>query len=163
VIYPVLVHPGLTHALTFVVFALAVARVTRLVNEDVLTEGPRVWLLTRIRDWHWRGYARLAEEYQQAHRNIVAPGLTEDERAGISRRIDDLEIELHADGQRREAAAKESKLAYLVECPWCASIWVSLPAVIIWWNWPTAWWALGPAALLAWSMITGKLSEFGGK
>lgn len=38
------------NAWTFVVFALAVARVTRLVNQDKITEAPRNAILRRLPD-----------------------------------------------------------------------------------------------------------------
>lgn len=37
-----------TQAVSLVLTVLAVARLTRLVNADVLTERPRVWLLNRL-------------------------------------------------------------------------------------------------------------------
>lgn len=36
------------HSVIFLVYALAVARVTRLVNVDRITEAPRDWLLARL-------------------------------------------------------------------------------------------------------------------
>lgn len=53
---------------------------------------------------------------------------------------------------------KDSKITYLVHCPWCTSIWVALvvmpPSVI----WPNRW-MLAALAIPAASMIAGMLNK----
>jgi hypothetical protein len=121
VIYPVVVHPGLT----LLLYALAVARVTYLITDDRILCGPR----EAVKAWAFRrAAAKMApgEQMDEAHEDCDIP-----------------------------------YLYYLVTCPWCVSIWMALPAAIIWWNWPTEWWTLGPAILLAFSYVTGKLAQIG--
>lgn len=122
-IYPVVVHPGLTLA----IYALAVARVTYLLTDDRILCTPR----EAVKAWAIKRAVRKLE-----------PGEPLDEAE------DDCDIPY---------------AFYLATCPWCVSIWVSLPATIIWWNWPTEWWTLGPAVLLAFSYLTGWLASKIGK
>jgi hypothetical protein len=64
-------------------------------------------------------------------------------------------------GYRQWAIRKsgtEGMLTYLVHCPWCTSIWVSLalmPPILIW---PRLW-LFVPYAVLAASYFTGRLHE----
>lgn len=146
-IYPGGVHP----ALTLLIYALAVARGTVLVTEDRITEAPRTWALAKLKDRHWREFNRLAKaEMRRIESSPYTPMPAEDEAA------------LTAAGKLAEERQGNSYLEYLLTCPWCVSVWLALPAVIVWWNWPTEPWSLGPAILLAFSMITGKLSQIGG-
>ena len=97
-------------AVLFVVYALAVARLTKLINSDRITKTPREWLIRRL--------------------------------------------------------PEESIWAYFLVCPWCVSIWVSIPAA------PLTWWFGGlevpgvsawlsvPALALAYSAFTGYLAQF---
>jgi len=149
------VSSGLT-ALTLVVYALAVARTTRLVVADKLTEGPRKWLVGKVKGLYWRRFIRLAEELTEIVNEEARAGHLDD---ALEERRRWLESELEAEGKAAEKRQKDSKLVYLVTCPWCVSIWMSLPAVIVWWNWPTEWWSFGPAILLAFSQVTGELAE----
>ena len=112
-------HPGLT----FLIYALAVARVTYLITDDRILCKPR----DAVKTW---AISRVARK--------LAPGQDIEEAA------DDCEVPY---------------LYYLVTCPWCVSVWVSLPAAVLWWNVPTEWWTLGPAALLAFSYLTGWLAS----
>lgn len=56
---------------------------------------------------------------------------------------------------------EDSRLAYLVHCSWCTSMWVALPAGVAW-AFPLLplrlWWLALPAAL-AMSYVTGLLSQ----
>lgn len=99
-------HDAMPAALTFVIYALAVARLSVLVTDDRITEAPRRALLRRAKEG---GY-----------------------------------------------------LEYLAVCQWCVSVWIGAIAAFVWWNWPDAWWSLGPAAALAFSFVAGKLSQIGG-
>lgn len=143
-IYSGVVHP----ALTLLIYALAVARGSVLVTEDRITQAPREWALQRLRDRAWRPFNAAARRYREQ----VDAGTDTDADAEA----------LNALGVAIEARQDEGYLSYLLTCQWCVSIWLGLPAVIVWWNWPTEPWALGPAILLAFSMITGKLAQIGG-
>ena len=97
-------------AVLFVVYALAVARLTKLINSDRVLRAPRKALIKRLPD--------------------------------------------------------ESIWAYFLVCPWCVSIWVSLPAApLTWWfggletRAVSAWLAV-PALVLAYSAFTGYLAQF---
>jgi hypothetical protein len=141
------VHP----ALTLLIYALAVARGTVLVTEDRITEAPRTWALDKLNDRHWREFRRLAKvEMERIEREPYTTPSPEWEAA------------LGEAGRQAEDRKGKSYLEYLLTCPWCVSVWLALPAVIVWWIWPTEPWSLGPAVLLAFSMITGKLSQIGG-
>ena len=52
-------------------------------------------------------------------------------------------------------------IGYLITCPWCTSMWVSIVAVplILWQG--NRWWLLGPALALALSQITGMTATIG--
>lgn len=77
------------------VWALAVARVVRLVNLDVVFDPVRVWVARR------------------AASAGVAAG--EWERAGM--------VKTAVDARRREA--RWNLLAYYLGCPWCVGLWVA--------------------------------------
>lgn len=51
--------------------------------------------------------------------------------------------------------------AYLIVCQWCTSIYVALPAAVLWYfvgDWP---WVFIPAVALAFSQVTGMISDLG--
>lgn len=65
---------------------------------------------------------------------------------------------LEARAERR--GRDESKLAYLLSCPWCASVWISFP--VAWSGWQYGhepWWFI-PAWALTASAVTGILATF---
>lgn len=106
-----------------VVYALAVARVTRLVTTDKLTLPPR----RAVVDWAVRrryGFVPIRNE------------------------------ELLA-----EIADNPPALAYLVNCPWCVSVYVGAAVAPLAWAWGTRWWLLVPALALAFSYVTGFLAS----
>lgn len=109
-------------AITLLVYVLAVARVTRLVNEDKVTERAREWLVDRA----WR---------------IARPQVP-----GPSR-----------------PWADEPLLAYLITCPWCASIWVGAVAAPLVYFLGSSPWLLVPALALAFSYVTGYLAQQNGE
>jgi hypothetical protein len=80
---------------------------------------------------------------------IVADSLTEELRDGIVARLDDRP---HTLG---------SYLAKLIECPWCAGMWVSLVAAPLVWffhDWPVM---LCTALALAFSQFVGMVASIG--
>lgn len=124
-------------ALLFI-YALAVARVTRLIGEDVLLDGPR----EKITDWAWRrkyGSAPTSTRNPDGEYRGVMPSWQ------VAKKLD----------------AVEPKLAYLITCPWCASIYVGAVAAPLWYWLGTSPWLLVPAAALAFSYITGFLAQHG--
>lgn len=86
------------------VYALAVARVTRMVTDDALFDGPRNAALARLPDG--------------------------------------------------------SKLAYLITCRWCASVYVAAVAAPVAYWWGDRPWFLVPAIGLAFSHVTGQLGTW---
>jgi hypothetical protein len=94
----------------WLVYALAVARVTGLVTVDTVTEPIRDWIVVRL---------------------------------------DDAEGSLGA------------RLAYLITCPWCASVWIGAVAAPIVYNWGSSPWLLVPALALALSFVAGATSNLG--
>jgi hypothetical protein len=56
---------------------------------------------------------------------------------------------------------EDSKLAYLITCPWCVSIYLAIPAaVLVWWHSDNPV-AMIPAIVLAFSQIAGSLASIG--
>lgn len=110
-------------AIYLVVYALAVARVTRLVNADRITEAPRAAVVKAI--WR-RTWLKLG------------PAPSQDE-------IDSVQKPL---------------LVYLVECPWCVSIYLgaagSALVAALGPSSPVLFW---PALALAFSHVTGLLAQ----
>lgn len=106
-----------------VVDALAVARLTRLVTRDKITEDAR-------------GAAVLVA-YQR--------------RDGYRRSHDDLTLREWATVPLQDAQAP--RLAQLVTCSWCVSIYVALGVAIARRRWPRAWAPVADA--LAFSAVAG--------
>lgn len=129
-------HP----ALTLAVFALAVARATRLITSDRITEAPRRWLSIRL--WtphipdeaarHWR--ATYETHGKRAAQKLVAEG-------------------------RYDAGGDPPLSVYLLSCPWCASLWLATAAAPLWCWLGSSSWLLVPAAALAFSYVTGFLAS----
>lgn len=143
-------HDGVNPALTLLVYALAVARGSVLVTEDRLAKKPREWALRKLNDRHWREFKRLAQvEIERIEREPYTSPPAEWEAA------------LGEAGRRAEARKGEGYLEYLLTCQWCVSIWLGGIAAFVWWNWPTEPWSLGLAVVLAFSMVTGKLAQWG--
>lgn len=133
-------HP----ALTIAVFALAVARVTRLVTVDRITEAPRRWLIARL-------WAPHVYEGEVRRRWPAASGTPAEVRQG--QRVVALE--------RFDADGDPPLGAYLVTCPWCVSTYVGAAVAPLWYLLGTSPWLLIPAAALAFSHVTGFLSSKG--
>lgn len=51
---------------------------------------------------------------------------------------------------------EDSKLSYLVHCPWCVSIWVAIPIMPPAVLWPNVW-VISGFSILAASMVSGLL------
>lgn len=85
-------------AISLVVAALAVARITRFLVEDFLANGYRRWVVNK-----W---------------------------------------------------GEDSKISYLVHCPWCTSIWVAVPIMPVAALWPNVW-VIAVLSIPAASMVSG--------
>lgn len=114
--------------LILVVYVLAVARVTRLINYDTVLDGARLFVARRA------GSAlAAAEEAEAADQWTVG--------------------ELHRNRQARWTVVLE-----FLGCPWCIGMWVGLagaaPVVIVF-GW--SWWTLLPIAL-ACSYLVGLMA-----
>jgi len=107
--------PSIIH---FVVYALAVARLTQLVVADRITDTPR----HRISSWAWQ--RRL-------------------------RRV----------GMREAEGMPEPYLSYLVQCPWCTSIWIGAVAAPLIYFAGSSPWVFVPALALAFSELSGLMAR----
>lgn len=131
-------------ALIVLVYALAVARVTRLITEDRLAEAPRralavrLWARTITNAEVAKRYTRMADlgRYAEAKRWMAA--------------------------ERLDAHAEPPLSVYLIGCPWCASIYVAAVAAPVAYWWGTEPWFLVPALVLAFSYVTGFAAKIGG-
>lgn len=118
-----------------VIYALAVARVTRLIVADKITEPWRV----KITNWTvQRAAARLyGDDWTKTVDNPA-------DRASLQRTF--------------EKVNPPPKLAYLLTCPWCASIYVgAVAAPLVYWFGSSPW-LLVPALALALSHVSGFLA-----
>lgn len=128
---------------------LATARVTRLVTTDLVTQPIRAWLLNRI------NHDKPQRATLRAHHRAVNDALT----AGTPPPTD---LPALPPLQHPGTAKTRAWFAYLVECRWCASVWVAYGITIptlAWAGQPAHWfsYALTPLAV---SYATGWLSEF---
>lgn len=80
---------------------------------------------------------------------IVADSITEPMRDALIGWLDD------------RPATLGSFIAALIQCPWCAGMWVSLIAAPLVWFWGDTPVMLIPAIALAFSQVTGMISSVG--
>lgn len=83
--------------LILVVYALAIARLTRLINVDTILDRPRVALAAR-----------------EKHHRAIAHSLQADMKQG--------ELQEH----HLAIAGRWSTALYFVGCPWCVGLWLTL-------------------------------------
>lgn len=83
--------------LTLTIYALAIARLTRLINADTILDKPRLALALREKQ-HW----------SIAH--------------GLQANLDQAELYEH----HRVVARRWSTALYFVQCPWCVGLWLTL-------------------------------------
>lgn len=130
-------------AITLAIYALAVARVTRLATSDRITEAPRRALMVRL-------WARTIAEVDAAARfpaMLAKQGLPYTARAMAAERLDD--------------GAERPLGPYLIECPWCVSIYVGAVAAPLVYFLGSSPWLFVPALALAFSYVTGRLAQNG--
>jgi hypothetical protein len=130
-------------AITIAVFALAVARVTRFVTEDRLSEAPR----NRAVIWLWT----------KAIPDGVASTRFPAMAAKHGPRVAAKQVAI----ERFEVGAEPPLAPYLLTCPWCASIYVAAVAAPLCWFWGGTPWLFIPALWLAFSQVTGLLAKIG--
>lgn len=80
---------------------------------------------------------------------IVADSITDPVRDWIKIRLDDRPATLGA------------SIATLIECPWCAGMWIALVAAPLVWFWGGSPVMLIPAIALAFSQVTGMTNDLG--
>jgi hypothetical protein len=129
-------------AISLLVYALAVARVTRLINADKITEAPRRWLSIRL-------WARVVSDEAANHWG----GIVRTSGIGAARRW--------VARQRYDDQAEPPLSVYLITCPWCASIYVAAVAAPLVYFWGDSPWLFVPALMLAFSQFTGMASKHG--
>lgn len=116
------------------VYALAVARVTRLINRDRILDGPRALV------------------YRYLPHVFTGPDSTACERCATSL------VQTYR-GRVLHDVKTDTLGAYLIGCPWCVSIYVgALASPLVWWLGGSPW-LLVPALALAFSEVTGLLAR----
>lgn len=116
------------------VYALAVARLTRMVTADKILERPRVAIVK----WAWRqSHSWVKAEPKDVQDKALAMVMTN-----------------HAD--------HPPALAYFVFCPWCVSIWIAAGMAPVVWFWGARPGLFVPALALAFSYVTGFLATHEG-
>lgn len=80
---------------------------------------------------------------------VVSDSLTEPARDWIIEHLDD------------RPATLGQAIATLITCPWCAGMWISLVAAPLVWFWGGSPVMLIPALALAFSQVTGMISNLG--
>jgi hypothetical protein len=82
---------------------------------------------------------------------ITTDKITEKLRGRLIRRICGNDPEVECDSLR----------VYLLTCPWCLSIWLAPPFAAAWYWAPESPWTVIPAGILAFSQVTGMISNVG--
>lgn len=83
--------------LILVTYALALARLTRLINADTVLDGPRGWVAGREK-----------RQWSIAH--------------GLQANLDQAQLYEH----HRRIARRWSTAMYFIQCPWCVGLWLTL-------------------------------------
>jgi hypothetical protein len=138
-------HP----ALTLAVYALAVARATRLVTSDRITEAPRRWLSIRL----WARTVNVATARSWADMHLHRHDQGHESTAALA------EVRRLVAAGRLDAGGDPPLGVYLLSCPWCASIWLGAAAAPLWYWLGSSPWLLVPAVALAFSYVTGFLAS----
>lgn len=118
------------HVLVLVVYALALMRLTRLVNADTLLDRPRLAIAGRAKE------ARLVSNEAAAH------GQTE--RAAVYHRT----------------MVRWNTVMYFVQCPWCVGMWLALASAWVPLFFPTNLVAVYLGVALATSHLIGVMARF---
>jgi hypothetical protein len=147
--------------LVFVVAAAATYSLTLLVVCDKITDRPRQWLLTKISGHGYAGTRVGIDPATDRPGAVVGHSCA----CGLMWHYDVGEVLDHVHDAREEIVqeipmSKRAALLYLLRCPWCTSMWVSVP--VLWSAWCfgiRAWWFV-PAAALAARGITGTWAQF---
>lgn len=116
--------------LVLVIYVLAVARLTRLINADKVAAPIRLYPANKVRE-----NTLLADEARSRGQTA--------------------QMQLFQRRQQRWAKTYE-----FLQCPWCVGWWIAVAGayVPVWWiGWP--WWALFPVALAA-SHLVGICARF---
>jgi hypothetical protein len=142
--YAVTMHP----ALIVLVYALAVARVTRLVTADKITERLRTRLMVTL----WARTIPAEEAGIYAARRY--PG----HDAGHESTLQLGQVQKVMAIERMQDEAEAPLPVYLLGCPWCASIYVAAVAAPLAYFWGASPWLFVPALALAFSYVTGFLA-----
>lgn len=143
---------------TLVLWCVATYRLTLLVTRDAITRGLRERAKARL-----TGHGVLADPVAGlGHHETLAEGVAAVRwgcRCGYQASSIGA-VERHVQNERAGAMGDTpaGKLAYLITCPWCASIWLAAalaPAAL--WAPGSAWW-LACTGVLAASAATGLLA-----
>jgi hypothetical protein len=151
--------------LVFVVAALLAYRLTMLVVADELTEPIRERIVTR--------YVHPAHERILDVDTFESPGIVKDPnarrfyqqcRCGLAvtgEKWSDVASEMngHLNPNRVEMTTGP-KWLLLLDCPWCASFWISIPVAWSAWSWGDRGWWFVPTSAFAFSALAGILSTF---
>lgn len=132
-------------AISLLVYALAVARVTRLITTDRIFEAPRRWLAV----WLWTRTVPDEDVQIIRHANLYWAN----QPFEVVRR--------QVAGERYDDGAERPLTVYLIHCPWCVSIYVGAVAAPLVYFLGSSPWLLVPALALAFSYVTGFFAQIG--
>jgi hypothetical protein len=154
--------------------ALAVYRGTLLVTGDRITRTPRrrlrAWLKSRTHRVTEAGnavrcscgWSASSQPSGQRHGHMVTVSAPVP-RALVLPDSSNMDADLAAYYVTRAGelhyrdAQDTSRLGYLLECPWCVSMYLGTIGAAVAWAWPAGWWRW-PALALAASGVTGLLA-----
>lgn len=117
--------------MTFVILSLAVARLTRLLTTDSLTEPIRRWFLYR-----WPNEDTKFGDSELAHQERDDP-----QPRHLPTGVEVINVD------RAWVALYPKKWSEVLSCDWCAAIWIGIAVWIAYWFYPVTEVILTPLAL----------------
>ena len=138
--------------LTLIVDLLACYRLTRLVTKDSLLDQVRWWLLRRWPNADTTFPDQIVLE-RETSKGVTTGTLESGRLVFMSSQVDQ-------DGDPLWMGAKTFKWSELIECPYCASVWLAFIVIGLrqWWDW-WQWMGLGLALAGVVALVFARLDN----